>query len=943
MITKASFITLLFLLFFFLGSETVYARPPIWGRIVTTTGVVIPLDQDSSKPVIRWCFKNADGDDLCRNLPHQAGDADDTAVEEWRYDNIGSYFYFAPFWNNGFGCGERGHTLVGISDANFPGEFLPTNFDYVYDLVGNTFVPQRVDIVYKINDTTPPVCTDPTFAPSDKINGDNITGTSTATDANGIAKTGVYVYKVSPNEGVREILNNNNVNTSSPFSAVWDLKDDSGNKVGDGRYEMHFNWYDPSNNLKQCKAPFVIDKTAPACTDPTFAPHPTDPNKVIITSSATDSGVGLNRFGLYIAGQGPIKPNNVTFTPVASKTLSYDWDITGLANGTYTAQANWWDATDNGDPDSYVGSHPGNFAQCTATYTINKVANKIPTCTSPVITPAGIITTSFSATGTGNDDKGIKRTGVYIYKKSPNTHVREVVSNLTANTNNSLKVDWDLKDDKGNVVPDGNYEIHYNWYDVEGAMAQCKTDFTKTTTPPQDAIYSCSTGVTPSSFEFIPSQSKPLSIAITSNTASSINIRWSDSCGLGTFDLLNVSALNKTYALISGTNSLKVDWKAKPGNPVVAAGCKVQANVISALPLPARGILPVCTPASVTAVANQVTWSGKAIWGDLDCPANASSSLWNTNPGLENVNVNIGGISSLTNSSGNYSITKEFFGATITENVYASKSGDYDFLCYKNGNTVKVQAGVNWNKETFVPGNYNITPYFKFAPPAFITANNGDVYSGYKIILNKPSVTNPTYFQTSGSNTLGGLVLSKGDISSAWSDKTTENYSEQGLTNYGLDYQSLLLRIVTEIDNGRYDISGQDIKYISAADLSADNGIFEVTFDQLKTSDYKDKVLIVNGSVVITDSDNFGSDKIQTYIMATGDISFVSSVAKPVNTLKMLGGVFSSGVIKFDREKSALSDGYKDPTIKFDLDASLYVRDNLEALKVANIKWRELL
>ena len=227
-------------------------------------------------------------------------------------------------------------------------------------------------------------------------------------------------------------------------------------------------------------------------------------------------------------------------------------------------------------------------------------------------------------------------------------------------------------------------------------------------------------------------------------------------------------------------------------------------------------------------------------------------------------------------------------------------------------------------------------PYFKFAPPAFITANNGEVYSGYKVILNKPSVTNPTYFQTSGSNTLGGLVLSKGDISSAWSDKTTEKYSKQGLTNYGLDYQSLLLRIVTEIDNGRYDISGQDIVYI-------DHDLNITASDLISNNDYKKKVLIVKGSVVITDSDNFGSDKIQTYIMATGDISFVSSVAKPVNTLKMLGGVFSSGVIKFDREKSVLSDGYKDPTIKFDLDASLYVRDNLEALKVANIKWRELL
>ncbi len=670
--------------------------------------------------------------------------------------------------------------------------------------------------------------------------------------------------------------------------------------------------------------PVTVDTTVPTCNVPTFSPsNIVSGTSIIATATATDQS-GIAKTGIYIyQGNTAIKEIQSNNTANTNTSVTTTWDLKDTAGnlvptGDYQMHFNWYDTA-------------GNFSQCQGNFKVDKTP---PTCQTPVITPSGNITTSFSATGTATDNNGIKKTGIYIYKKSPNTHVREIQSNNTLNTTGSVTKTWDLKDDAGNVVPDGNYEIHYNWYDEGGLMTQCKASFAKGTITPT-ASYSCSTGVTPSTFTFVPSQSKPLSIILNASVVSTVNVKWSDSCALGTFDLSGASNLSKTYSLVSADNTLSVDWKAKAGNPVIASGCNIQANIQSVNPSPTLNVLPSCSVASVTAgTQNRVAWAGKAIWSDLDCPTLPSSSEWGTSPILSDATVNIARINSTTDLGGNFTIEKAFYGGSITETIYATKP-DYDFICYKNGSTVRVKTGGNWNRETFLPGNYNITPYFKFAPPSFITANNGEVYSGNEIILNKPSVTNPQYFQTSSSDKLGGLVLSKGSITSAWDNKTTQNYSKTGLENYSLDLALYLDKLIIELDKNSYDLTLQDIVYKNTdLNISAEDLI----------NDYENKILIVKGSVVITDSDNFGNDKIKTYIMATEDITFKSTVNKPENTLKMLGGVFAKGVIDLqNREKSAINDGFKDPTIEFNLDASLFNRDKLDAVKVADVSWREIL
>ena len=478
----------------------------------------------------------------------------------------------------------------------------------------------------------------------------------------------------------------------------------------------------------------------------------------------------------------------------------------------------------------------------------------------------------------------------------------------------------------------------YEWGSANHLNVKCIKDTSPVT-------YACTIGVAPSSFEFVPNQDKPLSVTLSASNNSTITVDWLDSCALGTFDLSGASSLLKTYSLlVSSSNTINVDWKAKSTNPVVAPGCNIQANIISIMPDPSSNNLPVCSVAQVTPQSpNNVAWGGKAIWGDTMCPASANSSLWSANPGLQDATINIGGLSAVTDSNGQYSIQKQFYGASTTANVYANKNGDYDFVCYKNGNTVKVKGGTNWNKETFTPGNYDIIPYFKFSPPAFITANNGEVYSAESIMLNKPSITNPEYFQTSESGTLGGLVLAKHTITSAWGVKTTENYTKNGIENYTLNLGQYLDHLISELNKGNYNIVGQDIKYIDANTLSSTGGTLSVAFNDLQTSDYKNKVIIVDGNVNITDSDSFGSDKIKSYIMATGDITITSTVAKPENVLNILGGVFSKGAIYLNREKSAFNDKYKDPTIQFNYNSSLYLNEQLQALRVANIIWREIL
>jgi len=181
-------------------------------------------------------------------------------------------------------------------------------------------------------DTTAPTCTIPTFTPSSIVNGP-ITATGTASDINGIAKTGVYVYQ--GNNSIKTIQDNNTANTETSLSKTWDLKNDVGSVVADGIYQMHFNWYDPSNNFKQCKADFTIDRAAP-----TKPGNPVVPACLAIGGStspitftgSTDLGSGMSH---YVVNVDEGNNNTVNFTGFCNASVNYNnGDICVSTNST---------------------------------------------------------------------------------------------------------------------------------------------------------------------------------------------------------------------------------------------------------------------------------------------------------------------------------------------------------------------------------------------------------------------------------------------------------------------------------------------------------------------------------------------------------------------------------------------------------------------------------
>ena len=114
----------------------------------------------------------------------------------------------------------------------------------------------------------------------------------------------------------------------------------------------------------------LADTTPPACGSWTFNPtSPSNANSISVTTTATDSGGGVTKMGLYsgtVAGSGSannaIVANNYDFTPTSSASVTRSWDTSSLSSsGTYVLASNWWDVA-------------GNFKQCRTTFTLDKTS-----------------------------------------------------------------------------------------------------------------------------------------------------------------------------------------------------------------------------------------------------------------------------------------------------------------------------------------------------------------------------------------------------------------------------------------------------------------------------------------------------------------------------------------------------------------------------------------
>ena len=111
-----------------------------------------------------------------------------------------------------------------------------------------------------------------------------------------------------------------------------------------------------------------------------------------------------------------------------------------------------------------------------------------PTCQTPTVSPGSPLSAgSIDLSGTGSDNVGIARTGVYIYQGS--NWIATVRDNSKANTSSPLNVSWATN------VPDGTYQVHMNWYDAaNNGPTQCSTSFVIDKTQPSCGAFSFSPG-----------------------------------------------------------------------------------------------------------------------------------------------------------------------------------------------------------------------------------------------------------------------------------------------------------------------------------------------------------------------------------------------------------------------------------------------------------------
>ena len=523
------------------------------------------------------------------------------------------------------------------------------------------------------------------------------------------------------------------------------------------------------------------------------------------------------------------------------------------------------------------------------------VANDPPVCTSPVITPTGNISTTFSATGTATDDKGIKRTGIYIYKKSPSAHVREIQSNTTVNTSNSLTTSWDLKDDAGNVVSDGNYEIHYNWYDVEGAMAQCKTDFTKLT----PVIPTTCTAVLPTGQTYNNGTVATFSTTVKGQSSKNVNVYWSSSCG-GVFNGVGASSYSATLNL-TGANQ-NVSSKSILFPNANYSSCKLTAKIQEP-----DGTFVTCPPSTYNTKEsiNFVDVSGDAVFIDkLDkCPSPASA-IWTTAKPLSGATLKVTGSSigsMVTGSDGEWTAHVQVPAGTSHVRLQGSSdNSDYGLLCFKkdttimaNGSSYSVTAGDNIE---------NVVALFGYAPPAYLsTFNGGEVYSNNSVNFTKPNTASFQYFATLAptitSGMVGGMISAKSSVSSEWTDKTIQGIVIEGLSGYSLrvDESEYIRKVIEELDKG-IDLSATNIKYFNSSQNFA--------YSALKS--LNGNVIIVDGNVTVFDNDeqDTKTNPANVIILSTGTITVNSGVGIPENTSEYLGSFLTTNNIQLPRSKS---------------------------------------
>jgi hypothetical protein len=248
---------------------------------------------------------------------------------------------------------------------------------------------------------------------------------------------------------------------------------------------------------------------------------------------------------------------------------------------------------------------------------------------------------------------------------------------------------------------------------------------------------------------------------------------------------------------------------------------------------------------------------------------------------------------------------------------------------------------------------FNINIPVKFYPNPYIVTQQGDIFSGASTtpILQKPVLANVSRLISDGGKIGTGILLSGATNHSGigWADGNVDFTSKQGIFGQTLVNNNFAEKFTGEtgifktIDNLKNKGQlGSKIKYETGT----------ITISNTNYDNYANKITVVNGGDVILDMDSLiGKTQLDLFILATGKIDVKQTAASSVKTL-IIKGALISGITASDNGILDLKYGikvsnstqleYKNPSIKMIYDASIYLNQDINGVKVLNYEVREI-
>jgi len=251
--------------------------------------------------------------------------------------------------------------------------------------------------------------------------------------------------------------------------------------------------------------------------------------------------------------------------------------------------------------------------------------------------------------------------------------------------------------------------------------------------------------------------------------------------------------------------------------------------------------------------------------------------------------------------------------------------------------------------------NYTVNIPVKFSPNPYVVTQQGDIFSGAGItpVLKKPEITSVTKLITDGGFVGTGILQSQSPSHSGvgWAEGSVDFTSKKGITGI------TGVKDVTDKFKQRFSDESRGIFKV-IEDLSNKNQLggsivystTKVTINGSNYNSYKGKILVVNGAgVEIVTDDLINNSPLELFILTTGDIDVQNTTSASTKTLEIKGalisGITGAGTLNLDygiQVNASTNPAYKNPSIKVIYDPSIYLKTDINGVKVLNYIQREI-